>query len=240
MIRKPNFKLNWKYALGEILLIFIGISLAIGFQNWNEGRKNDIARINILTNLEQELTKDSISYLRVIELLEGRKSRIDALLKLAQKLPDHIDSTQVLISLTRAAFITTYSPNFSVYNEPLGSGRLSLIKSNEIKDGMAHFKANVASGNRIEDTYHPHSKMLEKAVIGFLSKAPEIIGYSNVAPPSYKNIRFDLSQMVQDQSFIESLKFARYYTEVEHSFKKGPIMNSLSNLKRLINQELKK
>ena len=35
MIRKPNFKLNWKYALGELALIFLGISLAIAFQNWN-------------------------------------------------------------------------------------------------------------------------------------------------------------------------------------------------------------
>ncbi len=40
MIRKPNFKLNWKYALGEILLIFIGITSAIWFNNWNEQKKD--------------------------------------------------------------------------------------------------------------------------------------------------------------------------------------------------------
>ncbi|NVJ45952.1 MAG: hypothetical protein HWE07_02460, partial [Cytophagia bacterium] len=42
MIRKQNFKLNWKYAMGEVALIFIGISLAIAFQNWNEDRKQNI------------------------------------------------------------------------------------------------------------------------------------------------------------------------------------------------------
>lgn len=42
MIRKPQFKLNWKYALGEIALIFIGISLAIAVQNWNEEIRENI------------------------------------------------------------------------------------------------------------------------------------------------------------------------------------------------------
>ena len=31
-------KVNWRYAIGEIILIFIGITLAIAFNNWNEGR----------------------------------------------------------------------------------------------------------------------------------------------------------------------------------------------------------
>lgn len=35
MIRKLNFKLNWKYAPGEVLLIFIGISLAGSDQEIN-------------------------------------------------------------------------------------------------------------------------------------------------------------------------------------------------------------
>ncbi|HEY9117884.1 MAG TPA: DUF6090 family protein [Roseivirga sp.] len=55
MIRKPNFKLNWKYAFGEIALIFVGISLAIAFQNWNENRKQIKVEADLLTQLRQDL-----------------------------------------------------------------------------------------------------------------------------------------------------------------------------------------
>ncbi|MBO3700252.1 DUF6090 family protein [Roseivirga sp. E12] len=67
MIRKPNFKLNWKYALGEVFLIFIGISLAIGFQNWNEGRKISKQKVLILKQIRADLIQDSTSLNEVIK-----------------------------------------------------------------------------------------------------------------------------------------------------------------------------
>ncbi|MCG8330335.1 MAG: hypothetical protein MI974_21735 [Chitinophagales bacterium] len=36
---KKAKNLNWRYIIGEILLIFIGINLAIWFNNWNESKK---------------------------------------------------------------------------------------------------------------------------------------------------------------------------------------------------------
>lgn len=55
MIRKTNFKLNWKYALGEICLIFIGISLAIAFQNWNDQRRLRVKEKELLSQLKTDL-----------------------------------------------------------------------------------------------------------------------------------------------------------------------------------------
>ena len=55
MIRKPKFHLNWKYALGELFLIFMGISLAITFQNWNDGRKRLKLEEEVLTQIYAEI-----------------------------------------------------------------------------------------------------------------------------------------------------------------------------------------
>lgn len=59
MIRKPQFKLNWKYALGEIALIFIGISLAIAVQNWNEERRENIQLKGYLSAIQKNLQADT-------------------------------------------------------------------------------------------------------------------------------------------------------------------------------------
>ncbi|MGB5204356.1 MAG: hypothetical protein WBN63_09225 [Eudoraea sp.] len=47
--------LNWKYILGEILLIFFGISLAIWFNNWNEDSKINTNKKIALDKIEDEI-----------------------------------------------------------------------------------------------------------------------------------------------------------------------------------------
>jgi hypothetical protein len=51
-------KINWKYALGELFLIFLGISLAIGFNNWNDARKQSQVETQILKEILGELNDD--------------------------------------------------------------------------------------------------------------------------------------------------------------------------------------
>lgn len=239
MMRKPNFKLNWKYALGEVLLIFIAISLAITFQNWNEGRKNDIELGSILLNLETELKEDSAAYHLTFERLRYRERNIAQLQAYFKNTPQQIDSARTVLSIVSSGYVTTYYPGFAVYTELLGSGKLSLVKSNEIKKGLAEYQSNVTIGQGLDATYHPYSKSLEKRMINYLSETPEVIGYDTIPPPSHKEIKFDLRKMSLDSEVIEGLKFASYYTRVERIYKQEAIMPSLQHLLTLIRTELK-
>ena len=40
-------KVNWQYAIGEVVLILIGITLAIAFNNWNEWNKDITSSKNL-------------------------------------------------------------------------------------------------------------------------------------------------------------------------------------------------
>jgi len=64
---KLNRKLNLKYIFGEILLLFVGINLAIWFNNWNSSKK-----IN-------ESKKVAIG--KISEEIEDNKLKIDSVLK---------------------------------------------------------------------------------------------------------------------------------------------------------------
>ena len=44
-----------KYAIGEILLVMIGILLALQVNNWNENRKNSSIEKETLSNLTADL-----------------------------------------------------------------------------------------------------------------------------------------------------------------------------------------
>lgn len=47
-----------RYAIGEIVLVMVGILLALQVNNWNEQRKADLLEIQILQNFHKSLKKD--------------------------------------------------------------------------------------------------------------------------------------------------------------------------------------
>jgi RNAse (barnase) inhibitor barstar len=51
-----------KYAIGEIVLVVIGILIALQINNWNENRKDYLKSINYLTEIVSDLKKDTIRF----------------------------------------------------------------------------------------------------------------------------------------------------------------------------------
>lgn len=63
---KLNKNLNFKYIIGEILLLFIGINLAIWFNNWNASKK---------TNEDKRMALS-----KIIEEMDNNKLEVDSIL----------------------------------------------------------------------------------------------------------------------------------------------------------------
>ena len=49
-----------RYAVGEIILVVIGILIAVQINNWNEGQKRSKLKQTYVENLINDLTKDTI------------------------------------------------------------------------------------------------------------------------------------------------------------------------------------
>ncbi|MFD1315155.1 DUF6090 family protein [Namhaeicola litoreus] len=59
-----------KYAIGEIVLVVIGILIALQINNWNESRKDKILEMKILNEINTNLKSTIASLNRTIELEE--------------------------------------------------------------------------------------------------------------------------------------------------------------------------
>lgn len=84
--------LKWKYILGEIVLIFIGITLAIWFNNWNASMKLNKNKKVILAKIKEEIN----SNLEELQLASAKNNRILAAFKDYQKI--YGSSTSEVIS----------------------------------------------------------------------------------------------------------------------------------------------
>ena len=59
----------FKYAIGEIILVVIGILIALSINNWNEERKERILEISILNEIANNLENDLVSIDSGIEII---------------------------------------------------------------------------------------------------------------------------------------------------------------------------
>lgn len=62
-MRFPYFKpnINWKYVFGEIFLIFVGINLAIWFNNWNTSKHTRKAKKIAIEKITEEIQSNNLS-----------------------------------------------------------------------------------------------------------------------------------------------------------------------------------
>jgi hypothetical protein len=113
-----------KYAIGEIILVVIGILIALQINNWNENRKVQKAQKGLLINLFDNLGADSIvpqeNKQAMIKITETQK-QLHAFRKGLIK-PDAINNPQSIRGSIRNYSITqTNHPDIAtkVFNETL-------------------------------------------------------------------------------------------------------------------------
>lgn len=67
-------RVNWKYIIGEIILLFVGINLAIGFNNWNSSSQLNQDRTVALNKIVEEIESNA-------EELQRAKEHNDQILR---------------------------------------------------------------------------------------------------------------------------------------------------------------
>ena len=119
-----------KYAVGEIILVVIGILIALQINNWNENRKSKIMSNELYTNLLTSLEQDSIEVQRTIDLLtkslETQKKLI--LSKSDQNAKKFNQNELEIIVKDVASGVMSFFPKTGVYNVITSNNSLDLLQ----------------------------------------------------------------------------------------------------------------
>ena len=80
LLMKDKITKYYKYALGEIVLVVIGILIALSINNWNEARKNRIEQLILINNIIEDLRLDSIHINKSLSEVRNQKRLVDDLI----------------------------------------------------------------------------------------------------------------------------------------------------------------
>ncbi|MAL60223.1 MAG: hypothetical protein CMC14_09260 [Flavobacteriaceae bacterium] len=121
-----------KYAIGEIILVVIGILIALQINNWNESRKQSIAEKEFITSLKNDLKEDKAFIERVIKLNEPRIEAYEILNRNLFNL--YNNDRPSLDSLFKVYFRSqrTFYPISGSYESAISGNQITLFRNKEL------------------------------------------------------------------------------------------------------------
>ena len=139
------------YAVGEILLVVIGILIDFQVDGWNEERKSSIETNRLLHDLQDEI---EIAVESRNEIIDGYKSSRDRLASALDKItanPPQKLSNMECQEVAMSHYIRWSPFRISTLDEMVTSGKISLIKDVGLRNALLDFK-NLSVSNMEEIT----------------------------------------------------------------------------------------
>ncbi|WP_411768278.1 DUF6090 family protein [Winogradskyella sp. A3E31] len=215
----------FKYAIGEIILVVIGILIALQINNWNETQKDRIIEQQILDEMLISLKNDKSTFKMLEKRLMDKDSAIQKILDLREKnglLPGK--SFGGLMGIARQKIRFTYDK--SPYENIVALGINKMSNKELLKTINKYYTQNlprmVKFMETIEDEYLPKFKKSEEEAIkrGVLKKLFVKRSGDEKWSTMYQS---DPDKLLDDENFYQAM-----INEFEY------MSNSLGRLRTLI------
>ncbi len=135
LLSQNRFSKYLVYAIGEVILVVIGILIALQINNWNENRKNTIKAESYILNIKEDLKKDTISFNKAINNLKLAVASTEFLLNIKEFKDYTFDS---LVNKLPIVYYE-YDLNIQTFDKLVNSGITNLGGDTELFDDINNY-----------------------------------------------------------------------------------------------------
>ena len=132
LLTENKFSKYLLYAIGEIILVVIGILIALQINNSNNQRIEKAKEIKYLTNIKIDLNKDIKSLDYNIEFREKKSRGTQKIIEQINGMPIE-DLTETTYNVANTLYQERFQPSNVTYNDLVSSGNMNLISNDSIK-----------------------------------------------------------------------------------------------------------
>jgi len=165
LIMENNTGKYLKYAIGEIVLVVIGILIALQINNWNQNQQNRKQEQQLLHQLLIEYNSNLKQINNKIFL---RKEGISSAIKLlaSRNLDDQdFQFDSVNRDLSRLILRPTFDPELGISTELINSGKLYLLSNGELRNKISAFPSSL---NELKEEEMVIFNLIEERFVPFL------------------------------------------------------------------------
>ena len=130
----------FKYAIGEIILVVIGILIALQINNWNDYRKDREKEKSILKELHKEFVANKMLYDTIVKHHRGTA---EALKRIVSSMPikkEDVTEDFFRNTLGRSLDNRTFNPSSGVIESLVNSSNYELIQNDTLRNRIVTWK----------------------------------------------------------------------------------------------------
>ena len=143
-----------KYALGEIILVIIGILIALQLNEWNRSIQDQKLSTLYYQELLQDVENDIESLTSRIERSEKTKLSIDSLISsLQNKTYEQADQKILQHAFFSYYRVPGWQLNLNTYNELESSGNLKYISNDKIREAISNYANAIKAASIVRERY---------------------------------------------------------------------------------------
>ena len=217
LLTENKFSKYLLYAIGEIVLVVIGILIALSINNWNQNRLDKNEEALLLGAIAKKMNHNRFQHQRGLKKYTEVVNGARKLIKLSGKpmhdsLRSHIE--QSLFDVKKR-FLMGKSNQTSIYDELIASGKLSLLRSKKLRQELTELKANLQLLAAYEDQ---QNNFVDNHLSPALNRQVDYISITNIAVDNdatnkvegfdYEPLSAnadDYSNLLQDRTFLNLL-----------------------------------
>lgn len=134
-------KINWRYAIGELFIVIIGITIAFGLNNWAQNQRNQELTQTYLHEIHKDLGED-------LETLEQNLSKLQVNHDYLESIIPHFfqpqpgSDTIPITFFRRIHEYVVFFPHNATFESMLHAGDLKLIKDFQLKNDIVEHYNN--------------------------------------------------------------------------------------------------
>lgn len=136
LLIENRFSKYFLYAIGEIILVVIGILIALQINNWNEKRKLNNETEKFSQALNSEFSGNRIVLKERIDDLNTANNYARTVLSYMNKESNEYQQINIDSIITYSLKYGNYNPANSTIQELISSGKLNLVQDNSLKKNL--------------------------------------------------------------------------------------------------------
>ena len=131
------------YAMGEIILVVIGILIALQINNWNEDGKDRRLEKEFIARLKGEMLKNLESSTDQILYSSFQIGNVDKLLSALSRDTIYSNVEPLAVAIEHVGWLNSASYVNDVWNELINNGNIRLLKNDSLRDNLTTFHSEM-------------------------------------------------------------------------------------------------
>ena len=154
------------YAIGEIILVVIGILIALQINAWKVSADNKKLEKSILLNIKQDLQDDILDLQNVAAFKIQQRETCKRLINLAtnRSLPV-LDTVQFANDVVRVIYFTLPSSNKTTFEMATSNGYLNIISNDSLIKLIAKYYSDITLNQHVTETKRFTNSFAESVIM---------------------------------------------------------------------------